>query len=97
MGVRFGWDKSRIFNGFLHHAIPPKIAVEIYKIERKIIEKLTAVSLLNPKRENKKIKVASRVPIPDIEIGIREIIFAIDIKNMIVKNEMLIPNDSAII
>ena len=56
--------------GFFNHALNPINPLIAY-ISNIIIENAIADSLLNPKYENKIISVASLVPIPDIDIGIK--------------------------
>ena len=59
-----------ILIGFFSHAINPINPLKA-NITNIIIENAIADSLLNPKYENRTISVASLVPIPDIDIGIR--------------------------
>ena len=67
--------------GFLNHAIAPIKHADRFDMNKNNIENASADSLLRFKTENMLISVASLVPIPEIDTGINETKFAVDIQN----------------
>ena len=74
---------SLSLNGLIDQERKPKMPPEIKKTMNTRKEYATADSESNPTSENKKIKIASRVPRPDIDIGIKLTRFEIAIISVI--------------